>query len=62
MPGRELLILSTVTIIGVALLAIYGIFVPSLSQLQVFLVLAFSAFVTLGIDFPKYYVFRRFGL
>lgn len=62
MPGRELLILSAATIIGFALLGIYGIFVPSLTLHQVFTVLAFSAIFTLGIDFPKYYLFRRFGL
>ncbi|MEW6002646.1 MAG: HAD-IC family P-type ATPase, partial [Nitrospirota bacterium] len=61
-PGRELLILSTATIIGFALLGIYGIFVPSLTLHQIFVVLGFSAFFTLGIDFPKYYVFRKFGL
>lgn len=61
-PGRELLILSAATIIGFALLGIYGIFVPSLTLQQVLTVLVFSAIFTLGIDFPKYYLFRRFGL
>ncbi|TSA12802.1 MAG: plasma-membrane proton-efflux P-type ATPase [Deltaproteobacteria bacterium] len=61
-PGRELLILSAATIISFALLGIYGIFVPSLTLHQVLTVLAFSAIFTLGIDFPKYYLFRRFGL
>jgi len=61
-PGRELLILSAATIIGFTLLGIYGIFVPSLTLHQVLTVLAFSALFTLGIDFPKYYLFRRFGL
>lgn len=62
MPGRELLILSAATIIGFALLGIYGIFAPSLNPNHVFIILAFSAIFTLGIDFPKYYLFRRFGL
>ncbi|MGE5300148.1 MAG: plasma-membrane proton-efflux P-type ATPase [Acidobacteriota bacterium] len=61
-PGRELLLLSMATIIGFALLGLYGIFVPPLSPSQVFTVLGFSVFFTLGIDFPKYYLFRRFGL
>jgi H+-transporting ATPase len=61
-PGRELLILSTATIIGFALLGIYGVFVPSLTLNQVLMVLGFSALFTLCIDFPKYYLFRRFGL
>ncbi len=62
LPGRELLILSAATITGFALLGIYGIFVPSLSAHQVLTILAFSVLFTLGIDFPKYYLFRRFGL
>ena len=61
-PGRELLIMSAVTVIGFAFLGIYGIFVPSLTIYQVLAVLIFSALFTLGIDFPKYYLFRRFGL
>jgi H+-transporting ATPase len=61
-PGRELLILSAATIIGFALLGVYGIFVPSLTIYQVLAVLGFSAIFTLGIDFPKYYLFRKFGL
>lgn len=62
LPGRELLILSAATIIGFALLGIYGIFVPSLTSQQVLTILAFSAIFTLAIDFPKYYLFRKFGL
>ena len=62
LPGRELLILSTVTIIGFALLGIYGVLVPNLTLNQVLMVLIFSALFTLGIDFPKYYLFRKFGL
>jgi H+-transporting ATPase len=62
MPGRELIILSIASIIGFALLGIYGIFIPSLAPYLVLTVLGFSAVFTLGIDFPKYYVFRKFGL
>jgi H+-transporting ATPase len=62
LPGRELLVLSTATIIGFALLGIYGVLVPSLTLNQVLVVLGFSALFTLCIDFPKYYLFRRFGL
>jgi plasma-membrane proton-efflux P-type ATPase len=61
-PGSDLLMLSIATIIVFALLGIYGIFVPSISVYQVLTVLAFSIVFTLGIDFPKYYLFRRFGL
>jgi H+-transporting ATPase len=62
LPGRELLILSTAAIIGFALLGVYGVFVPSLTLYQVATVLIFSAVFTLAIDFPKFYIFRRFKL
>jgi H+-transporting ATPase len=62
LPGRELLILSAATIIGFALLCVYGVFMPSLTLYQVAIVLIFSAVFTLGIDFPKFYIFRRFKL
>jgi H+-transporting ATPase len=62
LPGRELLILSAATIIGFALLGVYGIFIPSLTVYQVLAILGFSALFTLAIDFPKYYLFKRFGL
>lgn len=62
LPGRELLVMSALTLIAFALLGVYGIFIPPLTAYQVLAVLAFSAIFTLGIDFPKYYVFRRFDL
>jgi H+-transporting ATPase len=61
-PGRELLILSTATIAGFTLLGVYGIIVPSLPADYVLIVLGFSAVFTLAIDFPKYYLFKWFGL
>jgi H+-transporting ATPase len=61
-PGRELLVMSAATILGFALLGVYGIFVPSLGASLVFVVLGFSALFTLAIDFPKYLAFRKFGL
>jgi H+-transporting ATPase len=61
-PGRELLILSAATILGFALLGVYGIFIPPLAPYQILAVLGFSVLFTLGIDFPKYYLFKKFGL
>jgi H+-transporting ATPase len=61
-PGRELLILCTATVAGFTLLGIYGIIVPSLPADYVLIVLGFSAVFTLAIDFPKYYIFKWFGL
>ena len=62
LPGKELMMLDAATLIGFALLGIYGIFIPSLTLSQVLTVLGFSALFTLGIDFPKYYLFKRFEL
>jgi H+-transporting ATPase len=62
LPGRDLLLLSIATISGFALLGVYGIFVPSLAFKQVLAVLIFSALFTLFIDFPKYYIFRKFEM
>jgi H+-transporting ATPase len=62
LPGKGLLLSSTTAILGIALISIFGIFVPSLNLLLVLVVLGFSALVTFGIDFPKYYLFKKFGL
>ena len=61
-PGRELLVSSTVVICGFVLLGVYGLIIPALKLNEVLFVLAFSALFTLGVDFPKYYVFKKFGL
>jgi H+-transporting ATPase len=61
-PGRELLIASAAAIVGFALLGMHGIIIPQLTAYEVLFVLGFSAAFTLGIDLPKYYVFRRLGL
>jgi hypothetical protein len=36
--------------------------VPQLTVYEVLFILAFLAALTLGLDFPKYCVFRRLGL
>jgi H+-transporting ATPase len=61
-PGRELLIASLATVVGFALLGIYGIIVPQLTVYEVLFILGFSAAFTFSLDFPKYYVFRKLGL
>lgn len=61
-PGRELAISSLATVIGFALLGIYGVVLPSVTTIQVLVLLGLSAIFTLGVDFPKYYAFRRLGL
>ena len=62
MPGKALLGFSLATIFVFFLLGTYGIFIPALAVNQILIVLGFSAIFTLGIDFPKYYLFKRFGL
>jgi H+-transporting ATPase len=62
LPGKGLLISSTSAILGIALISLFGIFIPSLKPLVILTILGFSAVFTLCIDFPKYYLFKRFGL
>jgi H+-transporting ATPase len=61
-PGRDLLLLSAATVIGFSLLAVSGVLAGSLTLAQVLAVLVFSVLFTLAIDFPKYYLFRKFAL
>jgi len=62
LPGNGLLISSTAAVIVFALVAIFGILVPPLNPLIVLTIFGFSVLFTLGIDFPKYYMFKKFGL
>ncbi len=61
-PSKGLLVMVALTIAGFALLGIYGVFIPSLTLAQVLVILGFSAFCALCIDFPKFYLFKKFGL
>jgi H+-transporting ATPase len=61
-PGRELLVLSAATIAGFFLLGVSGLAMAALTPGQIFAVLGFSAVFSLAVDFPKYRLFRRFGL
>jgi H+-transporting ATPase len=62
LPGKGLLISSTAAIIGFALISIFGILIPQLNLSIVLTILGFSALFTLGIDFPKSYLFKKIGL
>lgn len=62
LPSIELFSSSIVTIIGFALLGLYGAGMSPLSMDQVMLIFGFSAIFTLAIDFPKYYMFKKFAL
>jgi H+-transporting ATPase len=61
-PGKALVLSTAVTIVAFILLGIHGIFIPHLKLYQVLFIVGFSALFTFGIDLPKYYVFRKFGL
>jgi H+-transporting ATPase len=61
-PGRELLMFNIATLLGFAVLGVFGGILPPVSLAQVILILGFSALFTFAADFPKTYVFRRFGL
>jgi H+-transporting ATPase len=61
-PGRALLISSIAAMGGFALLGVYGLIIPAVTIYQVVLIWGFSGVFILGIDFPKYYVFRKLGL
>jgi H+-transporting ATPase len=62
LPGKGLLISTTSAIIGIALISLLGILVSSLNLSIVLSVLGLSALFTFGIDFPKYYLFKKFDL
>lgn len=62
LPNKNLLMVNTITIIGFALLGIFGILVPRLAANQVFIILGIAALVMPCIDIVKYYLFRRFEL
>jgi len=61
-PSRELLAVNILTIAGFALLGILGIFVPGLSLSQVASILGIALLSMIGIDFVKYFLFRRFKI
>jgi H+-transporting ATPase len=61
-PGRELIISTVAAIVGFSFLGVYGIIIPPLAFNQMAFALLFSAAFTFAVDFPKYSVFRKFGL
>ena len=61
-PGTALIMSTTATLTGFIFLGIYGVVMSPLQVNQVFFLLGFSALFIVGIDLPKYYIFKRFGL
>jgi len=62
LPGKALLLSTSMTVILFILFGLYGIFIPSLTPDQILFVLVFSFIFTFGIDLPKNKIFKRFGL
>jgi plasma-membrane proton-efflux P-type ATPase len=62
MPNRNLITVNTITIIGFALLGIFGILVPKLAVNQVLIILGIAAVSMPCIDFVKYFLFKKFEL
>jgi H+-transporting ATPase len=62
LPGRELAITTIAALVVFSFLGVYGLIIPSLPLYQVLFILVYSAAFTLAIDFPKYEVFKKFGL
>jgi len=58
-PGNDLLIANLATLAVFFVLGIFGIIIPSLTLSQVLVAMVLSAGFTAGIDFPKYYAFRK---
>jgi H+-transporting ATPase len=61
-PGRDLTLSCFATVVGFALLGIFGVIVPAVTVTQVLIAMGFSAIFTFGLDYPKYYAFRKVGL
>jgi H+-transporting ATPase len=61
-PGKTLLVSAAATVAAFAVLGVYGYIIPPVTTGQLLFVLLFSAGFTLLMDFPKYWVFRKYAL
>jgi H+-transporting ATPase len=62
MPGRDLILSSTLTTIAFVALGTIGVIIPSIPFYEVLLILGFALAVAPALDVPKYLAFRAFGL
>ncbi len=62
LPGKGLITAGVATLSGFAILGIYGIIVPAVTPHAVIFLIVFSALFTLGLDWPKFYIFKKAGL
>ena len=61
-PGSALLWAGVATLVVFVLLGVFGFIIPSLPPIQVISVFLFSAVFVVLLDFPKYYLFQKYGL
>ena len=61
-PGKALIASTSAALLVFVLFGMYGFIIPSIPPIAVVAAFLFSLLFTLGLDFPKYYVFKHFGL
>ncbi len=61
-PGKALTVSTSTALIVFAVFGVYGFIIPAIPLIAVVAAFLFSLLFTLGLDFPKYYVFKHFGL
>lgn len=61
-PNRNMLFINIATIIGFALLGMFGLVIPKLEVVQVFAVLGIALIFMLCIDNFKYFLFKKFNI
>jgi H+-transporting ATPase len=61
-PGRALIISTSAALLVFAAFGVYGFIIPAIPLSVVVAAFLFSLLFTLGLDFPKYYIFKHFGI
>ncbi len=62
MPGKGLIVSSLAAITVFLMICLYGFIVPVIALSQILVVLGFSVLFVFFVDFPKYYLYKKFGL
>jgi H+-transporting ATPase len=61
-PGKALITSTSAALLVFVVLGVYGFIIPPIPSIAVAAAFLFSLLFTLGLDFPKYYIFKHFGL
>ena len=61
-PGKALIASTSAALLVFVVLGVYGFIIPPIPSIAVAAAFLFSLLFTLGLDFPKYYIFKHFGL